>query len=253
MTIKTSIANDRSPRPQFGQDSHRLKMAGSILAGTTLAAIGIYRRSLFGTVLALGGGYLAYRGIEGNMQSPSGAARVGFTINRPLNEVYAFVRDPQNWKQVVQGCEIETTSQKSFRLTLGANPRKAIESEVWITDEQDNDFVAWSSSPGTIFHRGVLHVRPAAGNRGTELLVALEFHLPGGPLSRAIALSAGLDPEQVVRESLRRVKNLLEAGEIPTTVGQPSGARGMKGAVLRVALREEPPRTYPQQTQIASD
>jgi hypothetical protein len=70
--------------------------------------------------------------------------------------------------------------------------------------------------------------------------VALEYKAPTGPISRAAALFAGLDPEQLVREGLRQIKQLMEAGEIPTTVGQSVGGRGLKGTAKRVLFRERP-------------
>jgi hypothetical protein len=44
--------------------------------------------------------------------------------------------------------------------------------------------------------------------------------------------------EQWGRESLRALKQLMEAGEVPTTDGQPHGARGAKGKVERLFFRE---------------
>ncbi len=252
MTIRTSIETDRTPGLRFGQQSQRVRMAASVLAGTALAGVGISRRNWVGAALAIGGGYLAYRGIEDNIQPAIGSARISFTINKPPHEVFAFARDPQNWQKLVPGCEIQSTSEKSFRLRYGKD-RALIESEIWITDEEKDDFVAWSSVPGKVEHRGVLHVRPAPGDRGTELLVAMEFYLPASPLMRAITSAAGLAPAQILRESLRRMKNLLEAGEIPTTVGQPLGFRGLKAAALQIFLHKKPTGTIPQQTQIASD
>jgi uncharacterized membrane protein len=35
----------------------------------------------------------------------------------------------------------------------------------------------------------------------------------------------GHEPNQTVREDLRRFKQLLETGEVPTTKGQPRGAQ----------------------------
>jgi hypothetical protein len=50
----------------------------------------------------------------------------------------------------------------------------------------------------------------------------------------------GVDPEQLVREGLRQIKQIMETGEIPTTAGQPVGARGVRGAVKRAMFREHP-------------
>jgi uncharacterized membrane protein len=87
-------------------------------------------------------------------------------------------------------------------------------------------------------HRGVIHFRPAPSDRGTEISFAAEYRAPAGPVGRGLASLVGWDAEQLVRESLRHIKQLLEAGEIPTTLGQPSGARGVKGKALRVVYCE---------------
>ena len=44
----------------------------------------------------------------------------------------------------------------------------------------------------------------------------------------AVATMLGENPEQQVREDLRHLKQVLEAGEIPTIDGQPMGPRAMR-------------------------
>jgi len=60
------------------------------------------------------------------------------------------------------------------------------------------------------------------------------------PAGRAGALVAKLfheEPSQQVREDLRRFKQVLETGEIPTTVGQTAGHRSAIGRALRKGER----------------
>jgi uncharacterized membrane protein len=102
-------------------------------------------------------------------------------------------------------------------------------------------------------HRGVIHFKQAPGNRGTEVSVALEYKAPAGPIARGLASLVGWGPEQVVRESLRHLKQLMEAGEIPTTKGQPSGARGIRGTAKRIMFREGPSEQAVEQTRMAGD
>ena len=73
---------------------------------------------------------------------------------------------------------------------------------------------------------GSIHFRPAPGNRGTEVRFNQKVNPPGGQLAILVARLFGDDPAARVRESLRRLKQLLEAGEVPTTEGQPSGRAG---------------------------
>ncbi|MGW8066974.1 hypothetical protein ACVV2G_33075 [Streptomyces ziwulingensis] len=71
-------------------------------------------------------------------------------------------------------------------------------------------------------------IRPAPGDRGTEL--AARFREPVPPASASVpARLAGQDPRQELRRALRDAKALLEAGEVlrpdapPTTRPTPGG------------------------------
>jgi len=90
-----------------------------------------------------------------------------------------------------------------------------------------------------------MRFRPAPGNRGTEVLLGVEYRSAAPLVMRALGLLSGDDPEQRAREALRGMKQLLETGEIPTTKGQPSGRRGLKGRVMERLLREPVPRMTP--------
>lgn len=238
MTITTDIGASRKQRDASDRFSSRTTMAGAVLSGTALAAWGLSRRGWTGTALTLGGGLLAYRGITGKIVPHKGQVRVAFTISRSPQDVYSFVREPQNWPRFLQGIEMEPGPAGALKLTLGKPAGLNIQSEVRITDEQPNEYIAWSSLPGSLQHRGVIHFRPAPSDRGTEISCAAEYRAPAGPVGRGLASLVGWDAKQLIRESLRHVKQLLEAGEIPTTLGQPSGVRGLKGKALRVVYRE---------------
>ena len=55
------------------------------------------------------------------------------------------------------------------------------------------------------------------------------YGAPGGRLAQQAATLLGAAPATVIREDLRRLKQLIEAGEIPTTRGQPTGSRSVIG------------------------
>src|SRR3954463_9795737 len=87
----------------------------------------------------------------------------------------------------------------------------------------------WKTSPNAgrqclaIAHAGSVHFLPAPGGRGTEVRVVMEYIPPAGRLGRLIAKILGKEPEIQMREGLRHFKQMMEAGEIPSTEGQPSG------------------------------
>jgi hypothetical protein len=84
--------------------------------------------------------------------------------------------------------------------------------------------------------------RPAPGNRGTEVTVAMQYTPPAGPVGKAIASIFGKNPSHIVREDLRHFKQLLEAGEIATTVGQPHGRRSAIVKAKHTVLRDNRPK-----------
>jgi len=51
----------------------------------------------------------------------------------------------------------------------------------------------------------------------------MQYSPPGGKLGTLAARMTGQDAATEVREDLRRFKQLLEAGEVATTEGQPRG------------------------------
>ena len=51
----------------------------------------------------------------------------------------------------------------------------------------------------------------------------LEYEPPAGKLGAVVAKLFGEEPENQVREDLRRFKSTMETGETPTVEGQSSG------------------------------
>ncbi|CAN5804132.1 hypothetical protein BH18ACI4_BH18ACI4_13640 [soil metagenome] len=51
----------------------------------------------------------------------------------------------------------------------------------------------------------------------------MNYNVPGGRVMAALARLFGQAPEQLVTEDLRRLKQIMETGEIATIEGQSSG------------------------------
>src|SRR4029453_10611312 len=64
--------------------------------------------------------------------------------------------------------------------------------------------------------------------RGTEVRVTLRYDMPAGPLGRAIAKYFGDDPSQALDDDLRRLKQVMETGEVVRSEGAPWGKRAGK-------------------------
>jgi len=65
---------------------------------------------------------------------------------------------------------------------------------------------------------------------------------PAGELGHAVAKLFGKDPSFIMRQDLRRLKALMETGEIPTIEGQTHGPRSLKVAAFRMMDPDRPIR-----------
>ena len=54
------------------------------------------------------------------------------------------------------------------------------------------------------------------------MTVNLEYAPPAGKAGMLVAKLFGEEPTQQVQDDLRRFKQVMEAGEVPTTDGQPT-------------------------------
>lgn len=81
-----------------------------------------------------------------------------------------------------------------------------------------------------------VQIRPAPGDRGTEIGARVRGPVPTG-LSAAAARVAGTDPRQQVRTALRNAKMLLETGEILEPDKPPTTRRTLKNLPLELATR----------------
>jgi hypothetical protein len=84
-----------------------------------------------------------------------------------------------------------------------------------VTEDRPNEWIAWRSVPGSgIQNSGSVDFVDAPGGRGTEVRVEFVYEAPGGPVGVAAAKLFGEEPEQQVSGDLRRLKQVLETGEV---------------------------------------
>lgn len=214
--------------------SRNKRMVASLVGGIGLAAWGVLRRGRLGTMAAVGGGYLMLESVN-RIRPYRFGVHVSQTINKPVSEVYKYARDLDNWALILEKLgHSREAHQLSGRAPL--NRRVGAGPEIW--KEEQDQVIAWQSRGRHLERRGAMRFRPAAGNRGTEVVLGIEYHYSSPLIVRGLQMLAGHDPEQRAREALRALKQMLEAGEIPTIAGQPSGRRGLKGKLLTSLFRE---------------
>jgi uncharacterized membrane protein len=215
-----------------------------------LAIYGLTRGSASGVVLALIGGSLVYRGTTGHcstyqaMGIDTAQHRAGVAgnrgikveksvlINKSPEELYRFWHNFENLPQFMNHLEsVQVRDDRRSHWVAKAPLGTTVEWDAEIINEKENELIAWRSLEGAdVNNAGSVRFQPARGGRGTEVKVSLEYDPPAGVLGAAVAKLFGEEPNQQVEEDLRRFKQLMETGVIPTTEGQSSGRSNAKAA-----------------------
>lgn len=204
------------------------------LGGGMLVLVGLSRRSLPGVGLAAVGGSVAYHAMTGHwpMQQPNGidadySVRVNkaVTINRPAEELYRLWRDFENLPRFMSHLESVTVQDgKRSHWVASAPLGKKVEWDAEIINEEENRLIAWRSvGSADVESAGSVRFEKAPGDRGTEVHVKLEYMPPGGVAGAMFAKLFQEEPGQQIHADLHRLKQILEAGEAPSTEGQPRG------------------------------
>jgi uncharacterized membrane protein len=137
------------------------------------------------------------------------------TIRRPPADVYAFFRNLENLPRVMQHLESVTIVNGHSIWRAKAPAGLSIEWKAEIVQDRPNEVLAWRSLPGTLVpNAGVVRFSPAPRDRGTELFVELKYDPPAGAIGAAMAKLFGEEPSLQIASDLRRVKQVLETGEV---------------------------------------
>ena len=140
------------------------------------------------------------------------------TIDRPKDEIYAFWRDFTNLARFMENVQaVEQTGGVSRWSILGPAGR-TISVETRIVADRPGEEIAWRSTENSqIDTEGKVMFRTAPGNRGAQVEAIVAYHPPAGELGRWIAWLFQKEPEIQGRRELKRLKMLMETGEIATS------------------------------------
>lgn len=148
------------------------------------------------------------------------------TIMKPAEELYRFWRNFENLPRFMDNLEsVRVIDDKRSHWTAKAPAGTTVEWDAQIINEKENELIAWRSLENAdVDNAGSVRFLPGPNGRGTEVRVVIDYIPPAGRVGFAIAKLFGREPRQQVEEDLRKFKQLMEAGEIPTTQGQPRGS-----------------------------
>lgn len=220
----------------------RIERVASAVGGGALVGYAITNRTKTGIALGLLGAGLLYRGATGQCEayrslgintakdgSTEDVAREvhvekSVTISSTPKELFRIWRDFENLPQFMENLESVTKLDETRSHWVANGPGgKKVEWDAEIYNEKENEMIAWRSLPGSdVTNAGSVHFEEAPGH-GTYVKVVLNYNPPGGKAASLLAKLFGKEPGQLIEHNLRRLKQLVETCEIPTTEGQPSG------------------------------
>ncbi len=159
-----------------------------------------------------------------------------------LYELWKNVTLAPRWMEYVVSAEPK--SPKLIHWVMGdpedSNGRR-LEYDTEIVEDIPGEKIAWRSIDSSIKESGEVLFRPAAGDRGTVVVLQESASFPGGSVGMAAAAVAKRSPRQIVIEDLRHFKQLAETGEIPNVDRNPHGPRGFIGSLKEHLYGENNP------------
>jgi uncharacterized membrane protein len=159
------------------------------------------------------------------------------TVNKSPEEVYAFWRDLANLPTFM--LHLRAVSEDADGRThwvAEAPVRRKVQWDAEITGDEPGRRISWKSLPDAdVDTSGTVHFAPAPGDRGTEVRVVMHYDIPGGRVGRVLAKVFGEEPEQQVRDDLRRFKQVMETGDVVRSDGLPHGTDARHQLVQRPA------------------
>lgn len=165
------------------------------------------------------------------LQDPSAFPEKGLkivravTINRPVEALYSFWRDPLNLPEVMGYIDsVQVTGENTAHWTIKLPGDMKTEFDVEVYTDVPNEVISWRSLEGSeMQNAGSVRFKPAPADRGTQVQLTVEFVPPGGALGKALLKLFDDAPNQYIGQYLREFKQVMETGEKATTKGQTSG------------------------------
>lgn len=141
--------------------------------------------------------------------------RKSVTVNRPVDEVYAFWRDFENLPRFMKHLDsVRTTGENTTRWLAGASQEFSVEWEVQLVEARQNELLSWQTiGVSDVTGTGRVEFMPAPGGRGTEVRANISYQVPGGALGAKIARIFRDVPGVKVENQLNVFKQIIETGE----------------------------------------
>jgi uncharacterized membrane protein len=185
----------------FGDLLDLMTMGVAMKRGSTSVARNAFAIGNVAAVTALD----VYHGVRESRRKLGEPVRRAITINRRPDEVYAMWKNFDRLSDFLSWVVSAKKLDDKVSHWVVKTPAGNVEWDAEITEDVPGRRLAWQTLPNaTIPNRGCVEFLDAPGGRGTEMIVEMQV---AAPLGKTIAGAEA-------RGDLRRLKQLLEVGEI---------------------------------------
>jgi uncharacterized membrane protein len=152
-------------------------------------------------------------------------------INSTPEALYTFWKNVENLPRFMSHLESVTpTGERTSHWVAKAPAGMSVEWDSEIVRDDPNEGLSWQTVPGSeVTHEGTVRFEPDPTGRGTVVRVQMRYTPPAGKLGVQLAKLFGEEPKLQIKDDLRRLKQLIETGEVATTLGQSTGRRSLIG------------------------
>ncbi len=186
-------------------------------AAAALATYGFKKGGVIGTAIGLVGaglGATEVAAVAGAPLAQSAPQDVRETIEVKASPEAAynlwsrFEDFPRFMRNVI---EVRPTSANSWHWTVAGPLGQRVEWDARVVADVPGERIAWRSINSDLDHRGEVRFERTAS--GTRVLAIVRIILPAGPIGSIVARLTNSHPGMMVRQDLRRFKQLVEASE----------------------------------------
>ena len=151
------------------------------------------------------------------------------TIERPVTEVYSFWRRLENLPRFMK--HLESVAEKDnlhSHWRVKAAHQKSLEWDAEIIEQRTNEMISWRSAPGAdIDNAGSVWFTSLPDRPATMVRLEFKYLLAPAKAGELSGSVLGADADLEIEQDLRRLKELLEAGQ---EIDSPRARRAISAA-----------------------
>lgn len=219
-------------KAEFDPSLSRLQGWAALGVGVGLLTLSARRRPIARLCLAAAAAPLVYRAVSGDWPalvtsrrddtrtalggSRGVRVRESVRLERPVAEVFAFWRRLDNLPRFMAHLDAVHDHGNGHSHWVARGPGGVrVEWDAEVINEIENTLIAWRSLPGSdVATAGSVRFDRVRAGRSTQVTVSLQYDAPAGRAGDLVAWMFGRSPAQTIREDMRRLKQVLEAGHV---------------------------------------